>query len=113
MTSIPDLGSISIAWEKVISSLNDYDTKTVNPDNLSREHQRVLGIHLFLSFCRLGESLKANNITPNEVSQYFDANPIIKAVEKHQDLIDIFLFDYGVSEIDFEGGVIVRDVCGV
>jgi len=115
MESIPDLGSIPIAWEQVISSLNHFDTYIIDQDNIPYEQQKGLGIKLFLSFCKLGQSLKANNITAlNEVSQYLNnVNSIIKGVEKHQDTIENFLFDYAFSEIDFEGAVIVRDVCGV
>ena len=115
MESIPSHGSIQIAWEQVISSLNDFDTKIVDPDNLQYDQLQELGINLLLSFCELGQSLKANKITAlNQVSQYgLDVNPIMKAVEKHQDIIKDFIFSYGILEIDFEGGVPVRRVCGI
>ncbi len=114
MVSIPFLENVSIAWEQVISSLNDFDTKIVDPDNLPYDLRMELGINLFLSFCKLGESLKAHNIAPNKVPQYLDyVNPIIKAVEKHQDRIKDFIFGYGICEIDFEGGVPIRTVCGI
>ncbi len=114
MVSIPFLESVSIAWEQVISSLNDFDAKIDDPNNLPYDQLKELGINLFLSFCELGESLKAHNITSNQVSQYLDyVNPIIKAVEKHQEIIKAFISIYGFNEIDFEGRVPVRRVCGI